>query len=138
MCEFNHNNDFECNLIQTTLLRRARKPHRCYECDREISPGERYRLDSVLDTDHTWATFKTCRHCAVAMDWLAAECGGYLFGSVRLDIESHLDDRFADHGQLAGLCNLQSGMRSGWQAGHGGLQPVPPMPPLTLAFRATG
>lgn len=49
-----------------TLLRddarTARKPHRCDDCLRTISPGEQYRSAAGVSPDGLW-TSKTCTHC---------------------------------------------------------------------------
>lgn len=47
----------------TTLVRTARKAHRCYECSATIAPGERYRFTSGI-WDGEPASFRWCADCA--------------------------------------------------------------------------
>ena len=80
---------------RSTLLRelhpRARKAHRCGECGRTIEPGEKYTLSKTLFEGRVEG-YKTCDHCAVARDWLGANCGGWLYGGVWADIEEHIHE----------------------------------------------
>ena len=40
----------------------ARKPHRCQDCGRAITPGERYRRTFAVDGGDVW-TYIECEHC---------------------------------------------------------------------------
>lgn len=44
------------------VMRKARKPHKCYECGRAIEPGERYEVASGI-WDGRPDRFKTCPDC---------------------------------------------------------------------------
>ena len=48
--------------VCTTLARRARKAHRCDECDQVIAVGERYLCTDAL-WDGAWITHRQCRRC---------------------------------------------------------------------------
>jgi hypothetical protein len=104
----------------------ARKPHICGECRREIEPGERYRrVFMVCDGDAS--TYRSCRHCMVAQEWLSANCGGYVFTAVAEDIHEHI----GEYPALAeGLQFLLNGMRGRWrdEAGRVALH-LPVLPP---------
>jgi len=71
--------------------RRARKQHRCCECSRIITAGERYRYAFVVSSDHESNSYHTCAGCAAAQDWLQVECGGWLFNGVAEDIAQHVE-----------------------------------------------
>jgi len=50
----------------------ARKPHQCCECRGIIAPKDTY--ERVAATyDGTFSTFKTCKDCEKARDWLLNE-----------------------------------------------------------------
>ncbi len=68
----------------------ARKTHRCGECNRTITAGERYRYAFAIDEDGA-REHKTCAGCALALDWLVANCGGYLFHDAFDELRSHFD-----------------------------------------------
>ena len=44
------------------IYRKARKEHRCYECNKIIEYGERYQNIRGL-WDHRWYEYKTCTTC---------------------------------------------------------------------------
>lgn len=51
--------------------RTARKPHRCAECGRQITPGEVYEhVRAVVARDPV--TADTCPHCLALRDWVTA------------------------------------------------------------------
>lgn len=56
----------------------ARKAHRCDQCSRSISPGERYhRWEAASDYSDGIETTKTCDHChRLARDLWAADVRG--------------------------------------------------------------
>lgn len=99
---------------------KAVKPHKCVECGRQIQAGETYHSEAgVLDGD--FQTYKTCLHCMVARDWLISECGGFLYQSVREDLEEHAKECFD-----VKLNRLIVGMRRKWRRFYGdGLLPLP-------------
>lgn len=74
---------------------KARKPHECSECLRDIAPGEMYvRSDGLWDG--TWAHFATCVRCdALAMEVMRSG-GCFSFGMLM----DELDERDATAEQL--------------------------------------
>lgn len=53
--------------VFSCLLVKARKVHRCYECQREICPGSRYyRISGKWDGE--FDTFSICRWCESVRD----------------------------------------------------------------------
>lgn len=103
--------------------RRARKPHRCYECARVIAPGEGYEEARSLYPDG-WSTFRTCAHCQVVQAWLRRECDGFLHGGTLEDLRSHWWEDDLLRGMELG--RLVVGSRRGWKRRDGaGLMPVP-------------
>ena len=47
----------------------ARKQHKCCECHKKISAGEKYQYAFVVSDDDI-SVFKTCVSCVSAIDWL--------------------------------------------------------------------
>ena len=122
MCYYD--SDAETPQIFEQYRRVARKHHQCNECQRPIAPGEPYHLSKGL-WDSEWSQFRACAHCQVAVAWLQAECGGYIFGQVEEDCAEHLQELVAS----VGLVRLVVGMRRQWARFHGdGLLPVPRIP----------
>lgn len=102
--------------------RNARKDHRCKECGRTINSGERYHLD-VFVSDGEVTSHKSCAHCMVVREWLAAECGGWLFGFVEEDAAEHVSENPRHYGSE--LLRAVVGMRRHWRSRKGRLLPVP-------------
>lgn len=105
---------------------KARKPHTCVECGRQIEIGERYHYDfQVYDGDPFCA--HTCEHCRVAEKWLIRECGGYLIHAVWEDIRDHIVEyprlRFP-------LGRLMVRMNKKWRDANGSLFPLPAVPDI--------
>ena len=91
-------------------FRRARKPHKCGECDREIELGERYeRCAYVQYRGERPSHHLTCRHCVAARTWLQIECGGWCFGGVQMDLKEHADE--VTEASKLDLCRRIIGMR---------------------------
>jgi hypothetical protein len=57
----------------TTTIRRARREHRCCECDGTIKVGDTYEYVSGV-WDNQGASFKTCLACAGIRKWYVYEC----------------------------------------------------------------
>lgn len=103
---------------------RARKSHRCEECRRTISPGERYqRVSGITYDSDGWVDHKMCEHCTAAAQWLVSVCSGYVFGAVRQDLYEHVDGE-ERHLRSAPLSRLYRWMREGWQDHSGTLRPL--------------
>lgn len=104
--------DYEPSEFGSKVLRQAKKPHACSECERQILPGEEYEY-ATGKWEGEMSTFKTCRHCVAARDWLIEQCDGYAYGGVRQDLEDHRDE----YGSLAtmALLRLIVGMRRRWK-----------------------
>jgi hypothetical protein len=65
----------------------ARRSHKCYECGREIVPGENYEC-----TAGKWAgeflRFKTCADCLSVRE--AFFCEGFFYGDIWENVEEHI------------------------------------------------
>ena len=64
----------------------ARKAHRCYECGRQIQPGERYeRVRAVVDGEP--GVYRTCVYCLGVRDSVeaAAQCFCWQHGNMLED-----------------------------------------------------
>lgn len=102
--------------------RRARVAHLCYDCGRTISAGESYQYSTGLYDGH-WDTIHTCAHCVWAAEWLVEQCGGYLFGGIREDLEEHWNEEPLLRSQALGRRIIL--MRRHWRDKLGNLIPVP-------------
>jgi hypothetical protein len=109
---------------------RARKPHKCVECHRMISIGERYRY-CVIKYDGSIDTYHTCAHCTQAEEWLRVHCHGWLFDHVQEDLEGHLTSRWSADEEREVVrpsvpARLLVGMRRKWRRLDGnGLMKAP-------------
>lgn len=53
------------------IVKKARKEHKCFECDRTIHRGERYeRVFGIWDGDVS--VFRTCTHCLEIREYVRA------------------------------------------------------------------
>ena len=59
-------------------MRKAVKPHKCFECNRAISIGEVYEYSSAI-WDGKWGEVKTCKECAEIRN---CYCCSYNFGEL--------------------------------------------------------
>jgi hypothetical protein len=111
-----------------TVLRekhqKARKSHRCTECIRTIVRGETYLHETTL-FDGNISTHKICPHCQAVRSWLAAECGGWVYGCVEEDLRQHVWEGVYPRALArAAVCMKQS-----WRNAKGELRPVPDLNP---------
>lgn len=70
-------------------IRRARTPHACVECGRQIAPGERYE-HSTGCWDGRWTSCSTCTDCMSVRS--ALFCGAWVYGCVWDDLYEHMVD----------------------------------------------
>lgn len=100
----------------------AKKDHTCDECGRFIRPGERYNRERGK-FDGEMFIHKTCQHCVIAVEWMNATCGGFVYGEVEEELREHWCE---DSGyRTRELARLIYGMGRNWQARKGGLMPIP-------------
>lgn len=59
--------DYDAPAFYNTEIRKARKPHRCEECNGQILPGEHY--EHVVGKWEWVDTFKTCCRCVDLRTW---------------------------------------------------------------------
>lgn len=104
----------------------ARITHKCNECRRSISPGERYFSDRYV-FDGQFCNHKVCAHCMVVREWLQDECGGFVYGGVEEDIREHAYSSYP-----MDVKRLAVGMWWDWTTPSGRLMPVPKRPPTSL------
>jgi hypothetical protein len=106
-------------------IRKARKPHRCGECHREIGKGELYER-YTHKTDGSFGVEVTCGHCHEACAWLLRECHGYMFGKVEEDLREHWHEDGINTRELAALI---WGMKRKWKRRDGRLMALPTLRP---------
>jgi hypothetical protein len=76
-------------VLLSSVGRKARKRHKCMECYRVINVGEQYLVEGYI-SDGEKFTHKTCGNCVVARNYLADNCGGFVYGLVQEDIKNHV------------------------------------------------
>lgn len=83
-----------------TEIRKARKPHKCGECKKIISPGQEYEY-VVGKWDGCFDKHKTCMVCKEVRG--AFFCLRWTFGDVWQDFREHLSEM---HGSISEDCIL--------------------------------
>ena len=97
---------------------KARKEHKCSNCERAILPGERYHtgcwIDREMDNAGVLVTVKYCAHCRVAAGWLQKVCGGFLWGDWQVTEE--LDEHWEEEPQFRcrSFAHLIAAMHKKW------------------------
>lgn len=117
MCSFD-NCDEIVNVLTDRLVR-AKKPHECGECYREIGTGETYRYTAgTFDGD--FVIYKMCAGCDQAKEWLLNNCNGFLYHGIYEDIREHVDYSYR-------AARIAVGMQRKWRAfkGEGLMKSVP-------------
>lgn len=110
--------------FHSEVTRKARKRHKCGECERFIEPGENYER-VVGKWDGEISTYLTCEHCVAARGWLSHECGGWLYEMVEEDLQEHVPKIRGAKGYIE-LLRLVIGMKNSWKKFfEPGLMPVP-------------
>jgi len=112
--------------------RTARKEHRCHECGRKVHAGEQYLHVRGMQDGGYWHTYRACRHCAAAAEWLSVHCGGYMQESVFDDLLYHHE---IPSYRSRWLARAIVGMRRGWQRRDGRLMEAPGEPPQVEVTR---
>jgi hypothetical protein len=82
--------DYDGPSCQTKTLRKAAKPHRCVECDKEIAKGETYEETTGV-WDGTPDRFRTCVSCQYLRDTYCAN--GFIFGDLYEQLEECARDK---------------------------------------------
>lgn len=104
----------------TATIRRARKTHQCFECRREINPGEEYEYVTG-SWDRQITSFKTCAHCLAGRHWLSAWCGGFMHGNVLDETIEHFTEWEVE--RTVNFGRLVVWMRRKWCRADGSLIP---------------
>lgn len=86
-------NDFDGPTFSKTKIVKARKRHRCCECDEYIQPGKQYeRTSGVWDGD--FSTFATCLPCMRIRKQYCPH--GWIYGELRDTLKECLDIDYLD------------------------------------------
>ncbi len=104
----------------STSERKARKPHVCSECYRQIMSGEKYFYTTYL-SEGAWEINKCCRHCNVGREWLNKHCGGFLFHGLFEDLSEHFEASY----KVDNLEEIFAGVKCKWNSLSGELLGVP-------------
>ena len=126
-------NDADPPTVSSNKWVRARIPHKCAECGRPISVGERYNYAFMVYEGIAYS-FRTCEHCITATGWLKKVCGGWLHEGLAEEIAEHAEE----YPECApGLLRMLAAMRQQWRRSDGdGLLPLPRMPRLPAVMVA--
>ena len=73
-------------IIDNIKIRKARKEHKCVECDEVIKIGEKYQSANNLYRGDGWIKFATCLPCATIREDFC--CTGFYYG----ELADHLWD----------------------------------------------
>ena len=68
---------------------KARKVHKCYDCKREIQPGQIYYRDTGK-WDGKLKTYKMCIVCREIIDEFF--CDGFAYGQINSDLYEHIQE----------------------------------------------
>ncbi len=60
--------DYDPPKVYSTQMRISRKSHKCTECRRAITIGERYEYFTGM-WNNRFSVFRTCPHCLCIRDW---------------------------------------------------------------------
>ena len=104
-------------------IAKARKAHWCGECRRQIESGEIYERARGL-ADGFWSTFKTCRHCIAAREWLTLVCNGFCYEFVAEELGEHIEEGY----RSVWLARAAYGVSNGWNRRDGTQLPPPRKP----------
>lgn len=78
-----------------SVVKAARKPHRCDECSRPIAAGESYeRISGKWDIGYGISTFTTCSRCLDLRQWVTNNlpCFCWAHGSMLDDAKEAIDE----------------------------------------------
>jgi len=74
--------------------RKARKVHKCIECNKDILPGEKYEYFKGIYYEGGFEENKTCLDCKSIIN--AFFCDGYHFSMIMDDLKEHIDNMGAE------------------------------------------
>lgn len=89
--------DYDMPAFCQVETRKARKPHKCWECRAAIDPGEVYEhVRGKWDGD-IW-TFKTCALCLELRQWarISVPCFCFSYGDLHENIRDMVDEVHRD------------------------------------------
>ena len=89
--------DYDPAEFYSSTWPKARKPHKCCECRREIAPGEKYER-TVGKWDGQMDTYLTCSECVEIRQQFC--CDGWLYG----DLWEQMQEQAFEHLKMAGPC----------------------------------
>ena len=116
-------------------MHRARKQHKCAECNRTIEIGERYEFLFGKCDGETYSV-KTCGHCIEARGMLIRECESYPIGDVRNGLKEHATREYPRAIAME-AARLYWGMKRQWKRFDGaGLMPPPSVRAVALPLAA--
>lgn len=123
--------DADLASVWNETTQKARKPHKCGECGREIEPGELYVRVWAIGSEGPFQG-KWCAHCDVGKDWLWENCSGSLLGGVIEDLEEHVRDYRGRAVCVPRLHRICIGAARSWRVERGPragqLMPIPVLP----------
>jgi hypothetical protein len=79
--------------VITEEIRRARKPHRCYECKSTIEKGDTYEYTAAL-WEYEWHHMHVCLDCVSVRDSLFRR--GFTYGEIWEDLKDFMEEQEPD------------------------------------------
>ena len=75
--------------VSTIKIRKAKKEHTCYECQRKILPGEKYEYVSAFyEENNRWTTTHTCDTC---LEIRTCYLCTYYYGNIWNDLQEYFE-----------------------------------------------
>lgn len=87
-CPLTTGDDAEAASFSTISIVKARKPHKCCECNETIAPGQQYERCTGL-WDHGFDTFATCLSCVEIRDHFRCDGEGCEIGQLWSDLRDN-------------------------------------------------
>lgn len=90
--------DYECSVVWSAKIVKARKQYRCTECGGVIQRGDKYeRIGSLYDG--SWSTYRVCSVCQEIAEVFF--CDGYGATHLIEDLREHIEDL---RGEISSEC----------------------------------
>ena len=90
--------DYDCAELHSRRMVKARKIHKCEECNREIQPGEEYEYVTAKWYG-AFETMKTCQDCLSIREVFF--CEGWVYSGMMEHLTEHIQEM---NGKISSEC----------------------------------